>query len=166
MSTRRFLRAPMGAAAVLLAASSAGAQQSPAPTQDESRFAGVLVTYDRIFKLDIELSPDLQKAMQVSLNLRGEEILYDVKEKKLKAFGRAVPLAPVDGKLVLRILLDRTSIELFGNRGEVTHSGVFYPDPANRSLALTVRAGAARVERLLVRELKSIWSENYPASQR
>jgi len=66
---------------------------------------------------------------------------------------------PVDGRLALRVFLDRTSIELFGNRGAVTHSGVFYPDPANHRLTLTVRGGTARVEHLVVRELKSTWPD-------
>ena len=116
--------------------------------------------------LDIEFELALQTASQVTLNLRGEEIAYDAKTKKLSAFGRTVPLALTDGRLALRVLLDRTSIELFGNRGEVTHSGVFYPDPANRDLSLMVQGGAARIERLAVRELKSIWPENQSTIQR
>ncbi len=107
--------------------------------------------------LDLELEIELKGAKQVKLALRGEEIVYDVKDKKLKAFGRALPLAPTDGKLILRALLDRTSIELFGNRGEVTHSGVFFADPANQNLALTVEGGPAHMHRLVVHELKSIW---------
>jgi sucrose-6-phosphate hydrolase SacC (GH32 family) len=71
-------------------------------------------------------------------------------------------MAPVDGKLILRALLDRTSIELFGNRGEVTHSVVFYPAAENRQLALTVKGGPAQVSKLAVRELQSIWPANSP----
>jgi arylsulfatase A-like enzyme/sucrose-6-phosphate hydrolase SacC (GH32 family) len=114
--------------------------------------------------LDIDCEIALQDAAQVNLNLRGERILYDVKAKELTAFGSSVPLAPVDGKLALRILLDRTSIELFGNQGEVTHSGVFFPDPANRKLMLTAQGAPAHIDRLAVRELKSIWPEHSTAA--
>jgi len=107
--------------------------------------------------LDIDLEIELRQATQVKLSLRGTEILYEVKGQKLKAFGRALAVAPTDGKLVLRVLLDRTSIELFGNQGDVTHSGIFFADPANRALVLTVEGGTAQIRRLVVRELKSIW---------
>jgi sucrose-6-phosphate hydrolase SacC (GH32 family) len=107
--------------------------------------------------LDLELEIELQAARQVLLTLRGEELVYDVKDQKLKAFGRALALAPMDGKLVLRVLLDRTSIELFGNRGELTHAGVFFADPANTALSLTVAGGPAQVRRLVVHALHAIW---------
>ncbi|MBI5394493.1 MAG: glycoside hydrolase family 32 protein [Verrucomicrobia bacterium] len=108
--------------------------------------------------LDIELELEPGQTKQVKLTLRGEELIYDVKNGKLRIGDRSLALAPLDGKLILRALLDRTSIELFGNRGEVTHSRVFFADPANRNVALTVQGGAAQVQRLVVRELRSIWA--------
>jgi sucrose-6-phosphate hydrolase SacC (GH32 family) len=93
----------------------------------------------------------------VKLTLRGEEMVYDVKEEKLRIGNRALELAPLNGRLVLRALLDRTSIELFGNRGAVTHSRVFFPNPSDKNNSLTVQGGAAHVQRLVVRELRSIW---------
>ncbi len=107
--------------------------------------------------LDLEITIELKTAKQVTLNLRGTEMVYDVKNGKLKAFGRSLTLAPINGQLVLRGLLDRTSIELFGNQGDFTLSGVFFADPANQNLALTVDGGSAHVHRLVARELKSIW---------
>lgn len=110
--------------------------------------------------LDIDLQLDLQHATQATINLRGEEIIYDVKEKKLKAFGGAAPLIAKDGKLTLRILLDRTSIEIFANDGEVAHNGIFFPHPDDRSLSLTVQGSPATIKRLTVRELNSIWDSS------
>lgn len=107
--------------------------------------------------LDLDLEVELASAKQLGLNLRGEEVTYDVKDKKLKAFGRALALSPTNGRLELRVLLDRTSIELFGNHGDVTLSGVFFADPANRDLALTASGGAAQVHRLVVHELRPVW---------
>lgn len=115
--------------------------------------------------LDLDMEIALNEAQQIRLALRGEEITYDVPNQKLKVRDRALSLAPVDGKLVLRTLLDRTSIELFGNRGEVTHSLAFFPDPANRELSLQAVGGTARIQRLSVRELQSIWPAPPPASQ-
>ena len=58
----------------------------------------------------------------------------------------------------LRILLDRTSIEVFGNRGAVDTSRVFFPDPRNRSMSLTTTGEPLRVHRLTVHELKSAFT--------
>jgi sucrose-6-phosphate hydrolase SacC (GH32 family) len=109
--------------------------------------------------LDIDLEIDLKQTQQVKLMLRGEEIVYDVKSQKLKGQGHSLSLAPIDGKLTLRALLDRTSIELFGNHGDVTLSLDFFPDPSNHDLALTVQGGAAQLRSLALHELKSIWPD-------
>jgi sucrose-6-phosphate hydrolase SacC (GH32 family) len=40
----------------------------------------------------------------------------------------------------MRVLLDRASVEIFAADGEVTHSGIFYPDPADRGISSRSRA--------------------------
>lgn len=108
--------------------------------------------------LDLSFELELRQATHVKLNLRGMEILYDREAEKLKVAGRALALAPAAGKLVLRALLDCTSIELIGNRGEVTHSVIFFPDAGNHRLGLSVEGGAADLGKLAIHELKSIWA--------
>lgn len=112
--------------------------------------------------LDIDLEIDLQSAEQIILNLRGDLIFYDVKEQRLRITGRdreftMLSLKPQNGRLILRVLLDITSIELFGNHGEVNHARDFFPNPSNHTLSLTVTGGPAQVSKLVVHELKSIW---------
>ncbi|WP_395744344.1 sulfatase-like hydrolase/transferase [Prosthecobacter sp.] len=112
--------------------------------------------------LDIDLELDLQKAEQVILNLRGDQIFYDVKEQRLRITGRdrefaMLSLKPQNGKLILRVLLDITSIELFGNHGEANHARDFFPNPSNHTLSLTTKGGSAQLSKLIVHELKSVW---------
>lgn len=108
--------------------------------------------------LDLELELDLANSTEISLNLRGAEIRYDVPKAKLRVSGRALDLATPGGTLCLRILLDRTSYELFaGREGSFTHSQVFFPDPANRRIALEAAGGSAQIRRLEVRQLRSIY---------
>jgi len=107
--------------------------------------------------VDIEFDLELRAATHLKLDFRGTEVLYDVAAKKLKAFGKALDLAPVAGRLHVRVLIDRTSIELFANHGDVTHAGVFFPSPENRRYVLEVAGGAAQLDRLEIRQLKSIW---------
>lgn len=109
--------------------------------------------------LDIELELELLAATEVRITLRGDLLAYDVGKKTLTMLRTTAPVAPVDGKLTLRLLVDRTSIEVFAGRGEMDMSGVFFPNPANKAFGLTVKGGPARICRLAVHELRSIWGE-------
>jgi fructan beta-fructosidase len=64
--------------------------------------------------LDIDLELEPQTASQFRLNRRGAELMYDVKAAALRGLGAQMPLPPIDGRVRLRVLLDRTSIEVFG----------------------------------------------------
>lgn len=104
--------------------------------------------------LDIDLEIRMRDARQLRIDLRGEKTVYDAADGKLRAFGAAAPLPAVDGRVRLRLLLDRTSVEVFGNDGQCDLSGVFYPNPSNRRMSLTVEGDAAEIVRLSVRELR------------
>jgi len=78
------------------------------------------------------------------------------RRRALRGCHRAA-LRPVNGRIRLQILLDRTSLEIFGNDGEV-----FMPirrplkseDP---SVAVFAKNGTATIQSLEVHELKSAW---------
>jgi sucrose-6-phosphate hydrolase SacC (GH32 family) len=57
------------------------------------------------------------------------------------------------------VLVDRTSIEIFGNDGRVYLPLGAVLDPGNRSLSVSARGGEARIERLELFELRSVWEE-------
>ena len=69
---------------------------------------------------------------------------------------RAIPAPEVDGKVKLRVLVDRASLELFVNDGAANASFTVVPDPQNRSLFLA-GGGTTKISLLEVNELKSIW---------
>ena len=69
---------------------------------------------------------------------------------------REIPAAGVDGKVKLRVLVDRASLELFVNDGQAAASFVVIPDAQNRDISLTGDA-ATKIPTLEVNELKSMW---------
>jgi len=71
--------------------------------------------------------------------------------------GGAVELPPVGGRLHLRILVDRTSLEVFGNDGRAAMTSCFLPKAAEKSLAVYATGGAAKIVSLQVFTLKSAW---------
>lgn len=93
----------------------------------------------------------------VVLNVRGSEIRWSAKEKMLHAFGRKAPLAPIDGKVSLNLVLDRSSLEIFGNNGEIAMSFCFIPKAGDTEWRLTAVDSQIRITSWVLRRLKSAW---------
>ena len=66
------------------------------------------------------------------------------------------PLKAVDGKIQLRILLDRTTLEVFGNNGEVVLSSCFMPNDTAKSYSLEAE-GVVNIVKAQVYSMKSAW---------
>jgi len=93
----------------------------------------------------------------VGIKVRGVPVTYNVRAGKLTCADRTAPLKPVDGKVSLRLLVDRTSIEIFANDGRIYMPMAVIPDDANHSMAVFAKGAGARVTTLTVNALKSAW---------
>ncbi len=96
-------------------------------------------------------------ASEVVLNLRGLEIFYDAKAGVVRCLDKQAPLASVDGKLSLRMFVDRASVDIFGGAGALYMPMGHNLVANNRSFSMTTRGGAAQVRSLVVHELQSAW---------
>jgi len=97
------------------------------------------------------------KAAEIGFNLRGVTVSYDVTKKEISCLDNRAVLKPVDGKIRLRLLVDRTSIDIFGNDGRLYMPiGVIIPQD-NMSLEVYAKGGRAPINSLEVHELKSAW---------
>ncbi len=104
---------------------------------------------------DIDAVIEPGRAKQVGFRIRGKEILYDGKSGSLSAFGKRAPLGAGKKEIRLRILVDKTSIEIFAAGGRITMCFCFLPGAGARPLGLFARGGTARVRALDVWELES-----------
>jgi len=109
-----------------------------------------------LFELQAEIEPG--SASEVGFTLRGTPLVYNVKDKTLTCQDKKAEVGPVDGKIKLHILVDRTSIEIFANEGRASMFLSFPLDANNTSVELFARMGRARIERLDIWKLKSIWT--------
>ena len=66
-------------------------------------------------------------------------------------------MKPRDGRITVRILVDRGSLEVIGNEGRVSMTSYALHEPENLNLALTAEGGEAVVNKLVVNELESAW---------
>jgi sucrose-6-phosphate hydrolase SacC (GH32 family) len=106
---------------------------------------------------DIRMEIDPSTASSVIINIRGEKILYDNKNKTISCLGRSLPLIPEKGRIKLQILVDRTSIEVFGNDGIAVLTSCFLPEDNDKNIAMTTGSGTAMVISANVFTLRSIW---------
>jgi fructan beta-fructosidase len=106
---------------------------------------------------DIEAELEPRAAAAVGLRVRGTEIVYDAETKTLACLGRTAPVELAAGRLLLRVLVDRTSIEIFAGGGAVTMGSCFLPEPDNLSLGAFARGGEAAIARLTLHGLRSAW---------
>ena len=106
---------------------------------------------------DIEAVLEPGTAEAVGIEIRGHRIEYCVAEHELTAMGKQAPLVAEDGKISLRILVDRTSIEVFANGGQVQMASCFLPEEDKQELAVYATGGPAKVPAVHVWELRSVW---------
>jgi fructan beta-fructosidase len=100
---------------------------------------------------------DLGTATEIGFTLRGVAVTYDVQKQELICLGRRTLLKPVAGKIQLRIFVDRTAVDIFGNDGQLyMPMGVVVP-PENLSLGIATKGGTAQIKSLTVYELESAW---------
>jgi fructan beta-fructosidase len=67
------------------------------------------------------------------------------------------PLPSQDGRIRLQILVDTSSIEVFGNDGHTVITDRIFPSTSSQGVSLYCRGGEARVVSLDAWELQSIW---------
>ena len=107
--------------------------------------------------LEIRSEIELAGAAEVVFGLRGTPLIYYVADKTLWCRDRKVELSPVDGRIKLHILVDRTCIEIFANDGRVSMFWSFPLDTDNTSVELFARGGQAALKTLDLWKLKPIW---------
>ncbi len=108
-----------------------------------------------LFDIDTEI--DVGDAEKIELNVRGMPIVYDVTASKLICQNFEAPLQSDDGRIRLRILVDRTSIEIYANDGHAYLPVGAILDPDDTSLSLDAVGTGARIVDMNVYELQSAW---------
>jgi len=104
---------------------------------------------------DIEAEFEPAGAAAFGFTVRGEKIRYSVRESNVSSLARIGPLPGISGRIKLRLLVDRTTIELFGNNGVISMTSCFVPPKSDHSLGIFSEGGAVRVVSLKVTPLNS-----------
>jgi sucrose-6-phosphate hydrolase SacC (GH32 family) len=106
---------------------------------------------------DIQLRVELAGAREFGLKCRGEAVTYSAETGALTCLGREARVDAANGQLTLRLLVDRTSLEVFDNNGKVSMSSCFLPGPENAGLELFSVGGSPKIRSMTIYELRSAW---------
>ena len=106
--------------------------------------------------MDIEAVFQLGTATAVGLEIGDARIVYDVAKGQLDG----APLQPIDGKVSIRVLVDRPMFEIIGNQGRVYITKARKNPRTTAMVRAFAEGGSALLEDLSVRELTSIWNDD------
>ncbi len=99
-------------------------------------------------------------ASEVGFTVRGLAITYDVKKQELRCKDKAAPLSPENGRVELRLLVDRLSVEIFANDGRIYMPIGHVFDGKNVDIGVFAKNGEATLTELTVHELVSAWEQS------
>jgi sucrose-6-phosphate hydrolase SacC (GH32 family) len=103
----------------------------------------------------MDVSVSLHPKGFVTMVANGHELRYDSQSETLSVLGKTAHIAPVEGLVDLRILVDRASVEIFGQHGLVYMPMFALPTEAANGFSVT--AGADQIANLEISHLKSAW---------
>ncbi|GAI86909.1 unnamed protein product, partial [marine sediment metagenome] len=115
-----------------------------------------------LYHIVSEFTINKNAAMEFGFNLRGFEVLYNTQNGMITAHRPTdnavseVKLLPEEGKIRIEILLDRASVEIYANNGEVPMGFFYLPEDENKQLSLVCKGGNILLNSMDVYELKSI----------
>jgi len=112
--------------------------------------------------LDVELRLDVGSAERLAIVLHGLAIECRPGPGIVAFAGREGRLPPDHGKIALRLLLDRTSLEIFGGDGALSMSACFLPDGQDRDLRIEAEGGPASLDSAIIHGLRPTGLENNP----
>ena len=118
----------------------------------ENPLAGI---HGELFEIEAEIS--VRDSKEISLDLRGVPVVYDVAAQKISCLGNQAALVPKDGKISLHIFVDRASVDIYGGGGTLYLPMAKALSAQNQSLKLSCQGGNAGLISLKVYELKSAW---------
>jgi sucrose-6-phosphate hydrolase SacC (GH32 family) len=108
---------------------------------------------------DVVIEADVGQAKEIAVNVRGVPVVFDAVKQELVVNGHRTAAPLRNGKLDLRIIADRTALEVFCSGGRVYVPMPVIPRADDRSCSVSVKGEAVAFTTLEVHELRSIWGQ-------
>src|SRR6185437_4466002 len=125
---------------------------------------GVYPLADKLDAFSVFAEIDVLNAETVGFDLRGTKLIVDVKKKTITCKGVSAPIqftSPFNEhlpkRLILSVVVDRGSVEVFADHGLVAMSVAAPPEASNAAVNLLWTGGEITVVQLKIERLKSAW---------
>ena len=111
--------------------------------------------------LDLVMTVKPGNAKKLTFNIRGQKFEFLLDEKQVVSGDVIAPAAPIAGKLTVRVLMDRMSMELFVNDGLTQIAQCFVPEDnaSYPNLEVSSDGSDAVLENLEVWKLQSVYAK-------
>ena len=92
------------------------------------------------------------------MTIRGVPMTFDFGQRIVNFRDRDVPM-PGTGRLSVRLLIDRASVELFLDGGKLSASFCYLPDAHIDPLVFRLIGGNANLDRVRVKRVNDVWRD-------
>lgn len=112
--------------------------------------------------VDITLANKDDESVTMTYNPSGNTVSFDRRRSGIVDFSQdfpAVTVAPTfrsDGKVALRIYIDKSSMEVFGNDGKFVMTNLVFPTKPYSTLSVSSKGGNAKIESLKIYSIKEL----------
>lgn len=107
-----------------------------------------------------DILAEVELPLETVFGIRLHELDIACADGRIRCMGKEAPLPAHAGVISLRILVDRTSVEIFAGEGEVCLSFCFLPLERDTLVRCYAVQGHVRVRSLVVHRLCSAWEQN------
>ena len=109
---------------------------------------------------DMTLVLESSDTVRFGIVVCGLKIQYDSSKQLLRCKDKAAPLKPEEGRITLRLLVDRLSVEIFGNNGLLYMPMSNVCDDEDAGIEVYEKNEQVKIIELTVHELNSAWEES------
>jgi len=132
----------------------------PIHTLKDQNFSGTTISQPvtEVYEFEIEFTPSQNSELR--FDVHGASITYNAAKKEISCLDRKATLGPDrQNKVRIRALVDRVSIDIFGNDGAVYMPMGHVPKKFSDSFTITTRGDGERLHSLTIWPLKSAWEK-------
>ncbi|MGQ9632211.1 MAG: glycoside hydrolase family 32 protein [bacterium] len=106
---------------------------------------------------DIRAVIDPRKADAFGVYVHGTDLRYDARKGSFTYLGREIPTGARQRHLEFRLIVDRTSLEIFAQDGRVSASFCFLPEAWDVPLEFYAIGGSVHIASLSIHRIRSAW---------
>jgi len=116
----------------------------------------------RADSVDIRIANNADESVTLRYNSSDHTLSFDRRHSGIVDFSQdfpAVTVAPTfenDKKISLRIFIDKSSMEVFGNNGKFVMTNLVFPTMPYSTLSISATGGSAKIENLKIYSIKEL----------